>query len=673
MARSPSSLRIGRRPVVLAICLCSTPAFAQAERELSAVEIKGQSTSGASAAFSSTRQDAEEIREQKVQQVQQLFRNVPGMNLSNLGLTGVADNMVLRGFGGGGHGGDIGFVVDGIALNEAMSHADGYGDLNVIVPLELDDMTVFRGPVSALYGNYNRAGVVALQTRRGGEYRNADLAIGNHRTLDTQFAGGFKIDDRQHLNLAAQAFRSDGFRPQSDGERYTLSGRYALKATPDLEIAISARAHQARANNPGYLTADQFYSDPYGIDRRMKNDGARKNFYTLRADVNYQLTPELKLLTYLYATQQDFTRWFTRGAATAASWSQREETYDRDVFGAGFNLNGRRATGIGMLSWVAGIETIRERTDYLKYENTDFRRRVGTADYDRQFTLNNVAAFAEAGLVVHPLFQPTVGVRYDRFTGECRLRGPELMTDPCNALPDVNHTSPKLGLRSRVHERVELRTSWTEGFALANEMSKYALGNSHVSPNIFRQTEIGANIKLARQLTVDVAAYRLRSSDEITMIAPGEYINSGSTRRTGVEFSALWLPAPSFDLSVTYGSANSRVLSNVDQTLVGNRVTAVPRMTSTVTANWRPAAGWQSTVIWRKVGDYAVNAANTDNYPGYQRWDLALSYTFAGTRPITVYAAIDNVTDKAYATSVSSVGYATGAPRMFRVGTQLSF
>lgn len=667
------SVRIAHRPALLAICLCITPAFAQTEPALGTVEIKGQSTRAASAAFSSTRLDAEEIREQKVQQVQQLFRNVPGMNLANLGLTGVADNLVLRGFGGGGHGGDIGFVVDGIALNEAMSHADGYGDLNVIIPLELDGMTVLRGPVSALYGNYNRAGVVALQTRRGGVYRDADVTIGSHRARDAQFAGGFAIDERQHLNLAAQALRSDGFRPQSDGERQSLSGRYALKATPDLDIAVSARAHQARANNPGYLTADQFHSDPYGIDHRMRNDGARKHFYTLRADVHYRFSSTLKLLTYVYATQQDFTRWFTRGAAAAASWSQREETYDRDVLGAGFNLNGRQTMDVGTLSWVAGIETIRERTDYLKYENTDFRRRVGTADYDRRFTLNNVAAFAEVGLDIHPLFQPTLGIRHDRFTGECRLRGPARMTDPCDALPAVDHTSPKLGLRSRVHQRVELRTSWAEGFALASEMAKYALGNGNVSPNVFRQTEIGANVKLAHPLTVDIAAYHLRSSDEISMIATGEYVNAGSTRRTGVEFSALWLPAPGVDLSVTYGSANSRVLGNVDPSLIGNRVMGVPRMTSTVTANWRPAAGWQGTVIWRKVGDYAVNAANTDHTAGYQRWDLALSYTFPGTRPITVHAAIDNVTGRTYATSVSSVGYATGMPRMVRVGAQSSF
>lgn len=42
-----------------------------------------------------------------------------------------------------------------------MSHADGYFDLNVVVPLELEEIAVHQGPVSVLQGNFNRAGLVS--------------------------------------------------------------------------------------------------------------------------------------------------------------------------------------------------------------------------------------------------------------------------------------------------------------------------------------------------------------------------------------------------------------------------------------------------------------------------------------------------------------------------------
>ena len=135
-----------------AFSLLSLPAIAGAEPvSLAAITVKGQAMADSThQAYSVSRLHADEIRDEHVDQVQSLLRKVPGMNVSTLGLPGGADNISLRGFGAGGHGGDIGFVVDGIPLNEAMSHADGYGDLNVIIPLELERIDVLRGPVSAL-------------------------------------------------------------------------------------------------------------------------------------------------------------------------------------------------------------------------------------------------------------------------------------------------------------------------------------------------------------------------------------------------------------------------------------------------------------------------------------------------------------------------------------------
>lgn len=103
---------------------------------LDQVVVKGQALRGANAPFSVDALDAARIRELRVSHPGELFRQVPGMAVRNLGLAGVADSIVMRGFGGGGHGGDLGVVIDGIPLNEAMSHADGYVDLAVVVPLD---------------------------------------------------------------------------------------------------------------------------------------------------------------------------------------------------------------------------------------------------------------------------------------------------------------------------------------------------------------------------------------------------------------------------------------------------------------------------------------------------------------------------------------------------------
>lgn len=641
--------------------------------QLRTVDVKGATLRDAAASYSTTTLEAEEIQQLHVSQAQELFRNVPGMHVQNYQLSGVADTIVLRGFGGGGHGGDLGVVLDGIPLNEAMSHADGYVDFNVIVPLEIARLRVFRGPVSALYGNFNRAGLVAVETRKRGEYKDLDLSIGSHGTLDAQAALGLRIRDGESLNLAAQHVRTDGFRAQSQAERTTIAGRWTKAVTPDQEIALSARLHQADGDNPGYVTAAQFARDPYGKDPRAMNDGAKKHFGTVRADVNYQLAPELKLLSFAYATRQNFTRWFSR-PATATAWRQREEHYDRDVFGAGTSLNGRSQTAFTPLNWVLGLETFRERTDYQYFDDLVNRARTTGAISDRTSKLNSLSAFTEIEAPVHRLFKPSFGLRWDRFSGSCERNGAETGGDPCGPLNKLTHTSPKLGVRSDVLPELELRASWAEGFALPNTFAKYALGAARLDPNVFRQTEVGAQWKPRPGISLDVAAYRLVSSDEIRTVAPGIYENNGATRRTGVEVSALWAARRDLDLSLTYGSANAEVTANGNTALVGKRVAAVPRYTATASAAWSPLADWTGTVTWRRVGNYAVNADNSLVYGGYNTLDLGLTYR---AQPYQVYATVANVTDKVYATTASVIGgtplFAPGAPRTLKLGVQMQF
>jgi outer membrane receptor protein involved in Fe transport len=644
--------------------------------QLRAVDVKGETLRAAAAAYSTTTLEAEEIQQLHVSQTQDLFRNVPGMHVQNYQLSGVADTIVLRGFGGGGHGGDLGVVLDGIPLNEAMSHADGYVDFNVIVPLEIDRLRVFRGPVSALYGNFNRAGLVAVETRKRGEYKDLDVSIGSHGSVDVQAALGLRVREGEYLNLAAQHHRSDGFRAQSQAERTTLAGRWTKAVTPDLEIALSARLHQADGDNPGYVTAAQFARDPYGKDPRAMNDGAEKHFGTVRADVNYAIAPEMKLLSFAYATRQDFTRWFSR-PANATAWRQREENYDRSVFGAGTSLNGRTQTAWSPLNWVLGLETFRESTDYQYFDDLLNRARTAGAINDRTSRLNSLSAFTEVEAPVHRLFKPSLGLRWDRFSGSCEKNGPETGSDPCGPLNQVTHTSPKLGVRSDVLPELELRASWAEGFALPNTFAKYALGAANLDPNVFRQTEIGAQWKPRPGVSLDVAAYRLVSSDEIRTVAPGVYENYGATKRTGVEVSALWALLRDLDLSLTYGSAHSEVTASGNPALVGKRVAAVPRYTATASAAWSPVANWTGTVTWRRVGHYAVNADNSLVYGGYNTLDLGLNYRSTGAQPYQVYATLANVTDKVYATTASVIGgtplFAPGAPRTLKVGVQMQF
>lgn len=640
------------------------------------VVVKGQLLRAEESAFSATVLDNTEIREQAFADVDELFRFVPGMVVRDLQLGSVASNIVIRGFGSGGHGGDLGAVIDGIPLNEAMSHADGYVDLNAVVPLEIESFSVFKGPVSALYGNYNRGGLVDIQTRKSGDYAETDLSLGSYDTVDLQGAFGAGLGENQQINLAGQLFRTDSYRPQSETQRGTFSGRWSAQLTPALQAALSSRYLQSESDSASYLTEDQFDSDSRGIDPQTQNDGAEKEFLTVRGDVNYQLNDDLKLLTFAYTTQQDFTRWFSRPVSTTA-WRQREETYDRSVFGAGTSLNGVTALVSVPVSYIAGIETFRESTEYKFFDGLDNRRRVLPAQSDRETELNSISAFTEVRASVHPLAQFSVGLRADRFSGGCELRGPETGTDPCSALNQAEHVSPKLGVTSQVADWLQLRASWAEGFALPNGFVKYALGGQPLDENVFRQTEIGMRFTAADVFEFDVAGYRLKSTGEVRTVSPGVYENYGATLREGVEASARWTPVESFQFSAVYGITDTKVEQNADTRLLGLAVAGVPENSGSLEATYRPFQDWSINAFWRYVGEYEVDALNTLQAENYDLLDIGVAYTHRGERNYRVYARLDNVTDEKYSTSVSVIGgqllFAPGSPRSVRAGIQFDF
>lgn len=651
------------------------------DASLGAITVKGEALAASGAAFSTSHLSRQDIADSGAQEIEALWRQVPGMHVNHYQLSGVANSVVLRGFSGGGHGGDVAATLDGIPLNEAMSHADGYFDLNVVVPLEVEEVTVHRGPVSVLEGNYNRAGLVALQTRRAGVYTEAQVQAGSHGSHDLQGALGRQLGVDDQMFLAAQSFRTDGERTGAQARRHTLSGRWHHRVNGALDFALSARWHAATGHSPGYLTQAQWQADPWGKDPRVQGDGADKQFATLRLDVNYALSDTTRLLAFAYGTQQDFVRWFTR--PRSGTWMQREERYDRSVQGLGLNLSGRRQWAGAPLEWLLGAGRVQEDTGYGYWEGLQQRQRRSPAVDDRRTALDTTAAYAQAHWKLAPWLQPGVAVRWDRFTGGCRLLGAETGSDPCGRMAATAHASPKLGLTSVLAPDVTARASWSEGFALASDFAKYDLGAAQVQPNVFRQTELGLQWAPHRSLWLDMAVYRTTSSQEIRSVAPGVYENFGGTLRSGAELHAVWTPHRAWELQWSYGRMRSRVTENANTALLGKQVTAVPAYTSTLQARWKPAAGWLLQAVWSHMGRSAIDAGNTTWNGSYQVGDVgaqvALPRGFAaalggGSAQLSLW--VRNVADQRYASSSSLIGgerlVAPGAPRTVTVGLKFT-
>jgi len=126
-----------------------------------------------------------------------------------------------------------------------MSHADGYVDLNVLVPLEIDTLSVIKGPVSALYGNFNRGGLVNIQTRKTGSYREAELALGSDQLADLRSG---MVSGTVHDDTSAQGGQGRVVDRMDDQPRLVIT-RWGFSASPE-------RGRELKAMNAVKLTSE---------------------------------------------------------------------------------------------------------------------------------------------------------------------------------------------------------------------------------------------------------------------------------------------------------------------------------------------------------------------------------------------------------------------------------
>ncbi|WP_319381529.1 TonB-dependent receptor [Thiomicrorhabdus sp.] len=638
---------------------------------LKEITVKGEAMEESNQSFTVNIVDRSQIEERNsTDDVLRLIEDAPGMTMSTgaYAAGGIASAFEIRGFSGGGHGSDAAVYIDGIPLNEGDSHADGFADTNILIPIEVEKLSIYKGPVSPLFGNFARGGTLAFDTRKGGSYQEADVFAGSFNTFNAQAALGGSIGDFS-TNFAVQAYNSDGFRDNQEYVKSTVSGRVGYKIDDDSEVVFSLRGHNGKFNSPGYIEESQYNSsDRYKQAPTGENDGGNKGYYSQRIDYNTMLNNQVKLLMFGYAVQEDFVR-FAKFSYTASG--QREDNYHRDVYGFGTSLNGQTTVQGKPASWVAGVEYYDETTGNARYDTSD-RVRTGT-QWERRLSSQTTSAFAQMDIAYDELFIPTFGFRYDMFDGNSL----DKLTSAKSSMNDYSHFSPKLGVRSNLSENWQLRASAANGYALPDGTEKYD-ATIDVNPVEYWQYEIGISGTPAPKWFVDLAAFVLDSTGEYQTIG-GNVVNYGETRRTGLEGEIHFNPVSHVELSALIGLFDSEILKSDTAANVGKSVTNVPKHVATFKASYAPPVGLGGSVTWRSIGEYYLTGDNSQTYGGFNVVDLTAFYNIKGSESIgnmKLYARVNNVFDEVYSEAAwygATTNYAPAAPRNLGVGVTMKF
>jgi vitamin B12 transporter len=200
---------------------------------------------------------AEDMALRQATRVEEVLREVPGLEVVQTGLPGAQTSVFMR----GSKSQHTLVLVDGVPVNNGFQTAFDFAHLPVD---NIERIEVLRGPQSTLYGSEAIGGVINIITKRGDGKPTGSAMVegGSWGSFNTrgQFAGTF---DKLSLSAAGSFFSTDNERANSFYRREDYTGRASYQLLERLNISLQGSYLNAKNGVPD----TRFVNDPNDFQR----------------------------------------------------------------------------------------------------------------------------------------------------------------------------------------------------------------------------------------------------------------------------------------------------------------------------------------------------------------------------------------------------------------------
>lgn len=229
--------------------------------------------------------------------------------------------------------------------------------------------------------------------------------------------------------------------------------------------------------------------------------------------------------------------------------------------------------------------------------------------------------------------------------------------------------SPAAGVVFRPVEQISLYANYIEGFSPSE--SFFTNANQLLPPSVSKQIEAGVKADFQRS-GLQLSVFRIEQPQEI-VDALGRWTLDGMQRNTGVELTVFGEPLRGVRLL-----GGAMFLDGIQEHTEGglndgNSALNAPELNINLGAEWDTpwAPGLTLSARMIHTDEQFADQANTLTIPDWTRFDLGARYTMKmGGKPVTLRAAVENVTDEAY--WANSYLY-RGAPRTYLLSATIDF
>ena len=654
--------------------------------------------------------------------IDQIVNKIPGVFTSqqpSAQLHPTGQEFSIRGFGTTTNVNTL-VMVDGAPMNDPYFRTVDWGQLPVG---QVDRIEVIRGGgASSLWGNLAMGGIVNVITRRPGVGDNLlQVSYGSFNTYSADASLGYALTDSLRVGVTYDVAKTDGYNQTPE-----------IYRNPNMDAAASQNTNVSASLVYVPSAKANFYLK--FLDHRIAERGLTYNIARNFWDTERLTTGGAVRLSERTSVNVDgWYGWNKMGTTNASTpgytiftptvgvpfVSQTETVRYHSYGGAVFVTS---AFGV--------IEDIKVGFDARSITANDplnlFSATAQTGTLDARATHRFEGIFAQG--VVRPKGLPldiTLGLREDfwQTTGGA-LDGVYKGATFSNVLPDLtySHFDPRLGLKYRLTEFLDLRAAVYQNFAAPgmNQMyrsfisgANYTTTNPRLTAQTNRGAEIGADLTLAAfDLTVTGFTNSLKNFIDYAVVQSGcaaansycgtgiatisggslrQYVNAGNAVFRGVEVIGGWRPTRTLDLQAGFTRTDAHltrsdyntVTAGVAPDPVGQQIGQVPAWIATAGGTWRATARLELTVQLKSFPAYWNNTSHTQRNDGATLVDIGGSYRLA--KGLTAYGLIQNVGSARYydqglgytATNGSTVSGSTvpalGMPLNATVGLRAAF
>ncbi|ELI0636357.1 TonB-dependent siderophore receptor [Vibrio harveyi] len=577
----------------------------------------------------------------------------------------------------------------------------------------VEQVEVFKGPTSVLYGNIPPGGMVNIiaKTPQSEPANTVSVSTGTNSLKEVNFDTTGQIGDSNvNYRIVGMAKQRDGQAETSEDERYLIAPSFDWQATDNTLVNINVYYQ----NDP----SAGIYTTVPAAGSVLDNPLGSLSPDTYLGDKNWN-TYEREVLMIGYKILHDFNNnWqFLQNARYMTANSYQENTYnsplaaDNRTIGRNAYLTDEDSTSFVIDNQLSGyvahgnfehnlllgldyqyLDSDVKYKDTLGYSLTQdiFNPNHNQIDRDAlKFAYQQALDIKTKQLGVY--FQDQLrynnlvmiaGLRWDKYESDTNTVSDYLGTvTPSKEKLDENNVSFRVGALYELDFGLSPYLTYSESF---EPIAGADASGKAFDPSTGHQWELGFKYApLGGDVSGNLALFHITKKNAILTDPNNPYApqyQAGEVVSQGAELEAKWQATPQADLTLNYTYINMEIKEDSYYHQEGKTPVWVPEQTASLWANYYyegTLTGLRTSVGVRYVGKTEMDAQNSDQVPDYTLVDLAASYDLSAASQsldgASVTLSASNIFDEEYYSCYDKNNCWFGAERSIEAKLEYKF